>query len=50
MKLPAHNLIIEEGERVAQLILEKNNEIEWDEQDVPNFVSSSRGGFGSTGQ
>jgi dUTP pyrophosphatase len=42
--------IIKKGERVAQLILEKNNDIEWDEQDVPNFRSESRGGFGSSGQ
>ena len=44
------NLHIKIGERVAQLILEKNNDIEWDEQDVSNFVVNSRGGFGSTGR
>lgn len=43
------NMVISKGERVVQLILEKNNDIEWDEQDVPNFVAESRGGFGSTG-
>lgn len=43
------NLIIKKGERVAQLILEQNNDIEWDEQDVPDFAGDSRGGFGSTG-
>lgn len=47
--LSASNLRIQKGERVAQLILEKNNDVEWDEQDVPNFVGASRGGFGSTG-
>jgi len=41
--------IIKKGERVGQLILEKNNDIEWDEQDDPNFAGKSRGGFGSTG-
>jgi dUTP pyrophosphatase len=48
--LDKSNLTIKKGERVAQLILEKNNDIEWDEQDVPNFRSESRGGFGSSGQ
>jgi dUTPase len=41
--------IIKKGERVGQLILEKNNEIEWDEQEDRNFAQVSRGGFGSSG-
>lgn len=48
--LAPSNLCIHKGERVAQLILEKNNEVEWDEQDVADFVAESRGGFGSTGE
>lgn len=43
------DITIKKGDRIAQLILEKNNDIEWDEQDVPNFRETSRGGFGSTG-
>ena len=42
--------IIRKGERIAQLILEKNEEIEWDEQEERNFVEKSRGGFGSSGE
>lgn len=42
--------IIKKGERIAQLILERNNEIEWDEQEDRNFGGISRGGFGSTGK
>ncbi len=43
--------VIEKGTRIAQLIFEKNEfpEIEWDEQDRPDFAGRSRGGFGSTG-
>ena len=41
---------IKKGDRVGQLILEKNNDIEWEEQSVPDFRDGkSRGGFGSTG-
>ena len=44
-------IIIEKGERIAQIIFEKNmlREIEWKEQDQSNFAGQSRGGFGSTG-
>lgn len=44
-------LIIEKGQRVAQLIFEKNEmpEVEWDEQERADFAGESRGGFGSTG-
>ncbi|NOX37900.1 MAG: dUTP diphosphatase [Calditrichaeota bacterium] len=44
-------LIIEKGTRIAQIIFEKNAlpDIEWDEQDSPDFAGKTRGGFGSTG-
>ena len=42
--------IIKKGDRVGQLILEKNNDIEWDEQDDRDFAGENRGGFGSTGE
>lgn len=44
------DLHIKKGERVGQLILEKNIEIEWDEQENRNFAGESRGGFGSSGR
>ncbi len=38
------------GDKICQLILEKNNDIEWIEQDRQDFASTeSRGGFGSSG-
>jgi dUTP pyrophosphatase len=42
-------LVIKKHERICQLILEKNNDIEWDEQEDRNFKGRSRGGFGSSG-
>ncbi len=44
-------LIIEKGTRIAQIIFEKTAlpEIEWEEQDSPDFAGKTRGGFGSTG-
>jgi len=41
---------ISKGDRVGQLILEKNNTIHWIEQDNRNFAGKSRGGFGSSGR
>jgi len=42
-------IVIKKGTRIGQLLLEKNHDIEWVEQEDRNFVSLSRGGFGSTG-
>jgi dUTP pyrophosphatase len=41
---------IEKGQRIGQLILEKNCDFEWDEQDDQDFSKESRGGFGSSGK
>jgi deoxyuridine 5'-triphosphate nucleotidohydrolase len=43
-------VFIKKGDRVGQLILEKNNDIEWDEQENADFNKTSRGGIGSTGK
>lgn len=43
-------LVIKKGSRVGQLILEKNYDIEWDEQENRDFGGESRGGFGSSGK
>ncbi len=45
-------VVIKKGERFAQMIFEKIEfpEIEWDEQETPDFAGQTRGGFGSTGQ
>lgn len=47
----AKPLVIEKGTRIAQIIFEKNAlpDIEWEEQENPDFSRKTRGGFGSTG-
>jgi dUTP pyrophosphatase len=40
---------IKMGERIGQILLERNYEIEWDEQEDRDFAGATRGGFGSTG-
>jgi dUTP pyrophosphatase len=44
-------LVISKGTRIAQIIFEKNvvDEVEWEEEERPDFAGKSRGGFGSTG-
>lgn len=41
---------IKKGERIGQLILAKNIDIEWVEQEEQDFAGKDRGGFGSTGK
>lgn len=39
------------GDRIGQLLLERNNNIEWVEQDKSDFAENTRGGgIGSTGR
>lgn len=40
---------IENGERVAQLVIAKHERIEWNEVEVLSETSRGAGGFGSTG-
>ncbi|MCB0279735.1 MAG: dUTP diphosphatase [Calditrichaeota bacterium] len=49
--LDNRKITIEKGERIAQLIFEKNSieTVEWDIQSAADFNGTSRGGFGSTG-
>jgi len=49
VNLSAKDFVIEDGERIAQLVLAKHEQVEW--QDTAVLESSSRGadGFGSTG-
>jgi len=42
-------VILEEGERLGQLLLEKNETIVWEEQEDRDFNKTSRGGIGSSG-
>ena len=41
--------IVEDGERLCQILLEKVNKIEWEETDEISETKRGEGGFGSTG-
>lgn len=41
---------IEKGERIAQLIISKYQQIEWEEVEILNETSRGTGGFGHTGK
>ena len=43
------NLIIEKGDRIAQIILEPVNRFEWEESEDLSETERGSGGFGSTG-
>jgi len=49
LKAPSHHIKVTVGDRIGQLILEKNNDIEWAVQKDADFAGESRGGFGSSG-
>lgn len=49
VNLSAEDFIIENGERIAQLIIAKHERAEWIETEVLSETSRGEGGFGSTG-
>jgi dUTP pyrophosphatase len=49
VNLSAEDFIIENGERIAQLIIAKHERAEWTEVDELSETSRGEGGFGSTG-
>ena len=42
--------IIEPGDRIAQLVLQKVEKVEWKQVDILTETDRSQGGFGSTGK
>jgi dUTP pyrophosphatase len=49
VNLSNDDFIINDGERVAQLIIAKHERVHWQEVDVLNETERGAGGFGSTG-
>ncbi|MCF4100679.1 dUTP diphosphatase [Gillisia sp. M10.2A] len=49
VNLSNDEFIVENGERVAQLVIAKHEHISWEEVDVLDETSRGAGGFGSTG-
>lgn len=49
VNLSNENFTIENGERVAQLVISKHEHISWEEVNILEETSRGAGGFGSTG-
>jgi len=49
VNLSNEEFIINNGERIAQLVIAKHERVEWDEVEVLSETDRGEGGFGSTG-
>lgn len=49
VNLSHDDFIIEDGERIAQLVIAKHEQVAWEQVDVLDETKRGAGGFGSTG-
>ncbi len=49
VNLSNEDFVVQDGERVAQLVIAKHERVNWQEVDVLNETERGAGGFGSTG-
>ncbi len=49
INLSQETVTIENGERIAQMVIQKHEQADWEEVEVLNETSRGSGGFGSTG-
>ncbi len=49
VNLSAEEFVIEDGERIAQMVIARHEQAEWEEVDVLNETERGTGGFGHTG-
>ena len=49
VNLSNEDFVIQDGERVAQLVIAKHKRVVWNEVDILNETERGAGGFGSTG-
>lgn len=49
VNLSNESFVIENGERIAQMVIAKHERAEWNQVDVLSETSRGEGGFGSTG-
>lgn len=49
VNLSNDNIVINPGERIAQMVVARYEKVEWDEQTNLNETERGEGGFGSTG-
>ncbi len=50
VNLSNETVLIEDGERVAQMVISKHERIEWESSEVLEETERGEGGFGSTGR
>ena len=49
VNLSAEEFIVEDGERIAQMVIARHEQAEWEEVDVLDETERGAGGFGHTG-
>lgn len=50
INLSSENFVIQPGERIAQMVISKHEQVEWVEVSVLTETERGEGGFGSTGK
>ena len=50
VNLSSESFVIEDGERIAQMIIAKHEQVEWQEVEVLDETERGTGGFGHTGK
>jgi dUTP pyrophosphatase len=50
INLSINDFIIEDGERIAQMVIARREHIAWDEVEILNETTRGAGGFGHTGK
>jgi dUTP pyrophosphatase len=48
VNLSREDVVIEDGERIAQIVVAKHERIQWDEVETLSNTGRGTGGFGST--
>ena len=49
VNLSADDFVIEDGERIAQMVVARHEQVQWDEVEVLDDTERGAGGFGHTG-
>lgn len=49
VNLSTEDFVVEDGERIAQLVIAKHEQAQWNEVEELSDTSRGKGGFGSTG-
>ena len=50
LNLSADEFVVEDGERIAQMVIARHEQVTWDEVEVLDSTERGEGGFGHTGK